>query len=95
MRSFFPAIGLGLLVSFIFLNVNTLKSEKLEDGESSAINSIMADENETNGTMMNTAEAEAMIAAYKMYTTSPEGKMVTEGGVIDRKVLKRNIRYEQ
>ncbi len=85
---FFSGLGLGLLVSFIFLNVNTLKSEKLEDGESSAINSIMADENETNGTMMNTAEAEAMIAAYKMYTTSPEGKMVTEGGVIDRKVLK-------
>ena len=29
---FFSGLGLGLLVSFIFLNVNTLKSEKLEDG---------------------------------------------------------------
>ena len=85
---FFSGLGLGLLLSFIFLNVNVLKSEKPVNTDSSAINSVMADNNETNGVMINTVEAEAMIAAYKVYTASPEAKMTTEGGVIDRRVLK-------
>ena len=85
---FFSGLALGLLISFIFLNVNMLKSEKPIESATPVVQDATTEENETNGTMVPTAEAEALISAYKNYTTAPGAKMVTEGGVIDRKVLK-------
>ena len=84
---FFSGLGLGLLVSFILLNVGTLKSEKPIQSPDPSPMQVM-EENETNGMMVSVGEAETMIADYKTYTTDPGAKMVTEGGTIDRKLLK-------
>lgn len=85
---FFSGLGLGLLISFIFLNVNTLKSEKPNTANTLVVQSTQGDESETNGVSCSQDEAQTLINAYKSYITAPGAKMATEGGVIDRRVLK-------
>ncbi|MFT5723584.1 MAG: hypothetical protein ACI9JN_000698 [Bacteroidia bacterium] len=85
---FFTGLGLGLLVSFLFLNVGMLKSESPASADASEAVLASLEENETNGMNVPALDANALIDAYKAYTTAPGSKSLTEGGVIDRRELK-------
>ncbi len=85
---FFAGLGLGLIISFLFLNVGTLQS-KNNISEPGKI--VSADDNPAvDGEMISTAIANPMISLYSTDFVTGNNLPVntTTGGVIGRKMLR-------